>query len=121
MSDTSATIPATSAATEGLTMDQLLENQKEEQKKLTTKIIALRKGVPKSDKRKKREVASRIADLEYDLKKKHEEEVRVLKAKEAGLDPNAPEPEVSWLMAHTFKDESIDMLSSWTMASLWIA
>ncbi|CAO3654086.1 unnamed protein product [Mucor fragilis] len=94
MSDTSATIPATSAATEGLTMDQLLENQKEEQKKLTTKIIALRKGVPKSDKRKKREVASRIADLEYDLKKKHEEEVRVLKAKEAGLDPNAPEPEL---------------------------
>lgn len=97
MSDTSATTtPAPSAATdEGLTMDQLLENQKEEQKKLTSKIIALRKGVPKSDKRKKREVASRIADLEYDLKKKHEEEIRVLKAKEAGLDPNAPEPEVS--------------------------
>ncbi|KAL0143522.1 OTU domain-containing protein 6B-like protein [Mucor lusitanicus] len=96
MSDTSATTtPAPSAATdEGLTMDQLLENQKEEQKKLTSKIIALRKGVPKSDKRKKREVASRIADLEYDLKKKHEEEIRVLKAKEAGLDPNAPEPEL---------------------------
>ncbi|KAI7900586.1 uncharacterized protein BX663DRAFT_544751 [Cokeromyces recurvatus] len=51
------------------------------------KIIALRKSVPKSDKRKKREVASRIADLEYELNKKHEEEVKVFKAKEAGLDP----------------------------------
>ncbi|KAK4514713.1 uncharacterized protein ATC70_002315 [Mucor velutinosus] len=94
MSDTSASTPTPSTVEKGLTMDQLLENQKEEQKKLTTKIIALRKGVPKSDKRKKREVASRIADLEYDLKKKHEEEIRVLKAKEAGLDPNAPEPEL---------------------------
>lgn len=93
MSDSTAT--NTPSTVEGnLTMQQLLENQKEEQKKLTTKIIALRKGVPKSDKRKKREVASRIADMEYDLKKKHEEEIRVLKAKEAGLDPNAPETEV---------------------------
>lgn len=72
-------------------MEQLLETHKEEQKQLTTKIIGLRKGVPKSDKRKKREVNSRIADLEYDLKKKHEEEIRVLKAKEAGLDPDAVE------------------------------
>lgn len=78
-----------------LTFEQLLEQHKEEQKKLTSKIIALRKGVPKSDKRKKREVASRIADLEYDLKKKHEEEIRVFKAKEAGLDPNAAQEEVN--------------------------
>lgn len=69
-------------------MEQLLETHKEEQKQLTTKVIGLRKSVPKSDKRKKREVNSRIADLEYDLKKKHEEEIRVLKATEAGLDPN---------------------------------
>lgn len=74
-----------------LTFEELLENHREEQKKLTTKIIALRKSAPKSDKRKKREVASRIADMEYDLKKKHEEEIRVFKAKEAGLDPNEPE------------------------------
>lgn len=79
---------------EQITLEQLQEQHKEEQKKLTTKIIALRKGVPKSDKRKKREVASRIADLEYDLKKKQEEEIRVFKAKEAGLDPNEPEDEV---------------------------
>lgn len=93
MSD--STTSNTPSTVEGnLTMQQLLESQKEEQKRLTTKIIALRKGVPKSDKRKKREVASRIADMEYDLKKKHEEEIRVLKAKEAGLDPNTPETEV---------------------------
>lgn len=69
-----------------LTLEQLIETQKEEQKQLTTKIIALRKGVPKSNKQKKREVASKIADLEYDLRKKHEEEIRVFKAKEAGVD-----------------------------------
>ncbi|KAI8095594.1 hypothetical protein BDF21DRAFT_328575 [Thamnidium elegans] len=71
-----------------VTMDQLLETHREQQKQLTSKIIALRKSVPKSDKRKKREVNSRIADLEYDLKTKQEEEIRVLKAVEAGLDPN---------------------------------
>lgn len=81
-----------------LTLEQLLEQHKEEQKKLTSKIIALRKGAPKSDKRKKREVASRIADLEYDLKKKQEEELRVFKAKEAGLDPNEPEEVNVWLI-----------------------
>ncbi|KAI9363813.1 hypothetical protein BD770DRAFT_380515 [Pilaira anomala] len=77
-----------SQATEQVTMEELLEAHREQQKQLTSKIIALRKGVPKSDKRKKREVNSRIADLEYDLKKKQEEEIRVLKAVEAGLDPN---------------------------------
>ncbi|CEP09217.1 hypothetical protein [Parasitella parasitica] len=86
--------PFPDTANANMTMEELLENQKEEQKKLTSKITALRKGVPKSDKRKKREVASRIADMEYDLKQKHEEEIRVFKAKEAGLDPNAPEPEI---------------------------
>ncbi|KAI8375575.1 hypothetical protein BD560DRAFT_392720 [Blakeslea trispora] len=76
-----------------LSLEQLEERHKVEQKKLTDKIIGLRKSVPKSDKRKKREVTSKIADLEYELKKKQEEELRVLKAKEAGLDPNEPEPE----------------------------
>lgn len=73
---------------EHVTMEQLLETHKEEQKELTSKIISLRKGVPKSNKQKKREVNSRIADLEYDLRKKQEEEIRILKAKEAGIDPN---------------------------------
>lgn len=71
-----------------MTLEQLLEAHKEEQKQLTSKIIGLRKGVPKSNKQKKREVNSRIADLEYDLKKKQDEEIRVLKAVEAGIDPS---------------------------------
>ena len=74
-----------------LSLEELEERHRAEQKKLTDKIIGLRKSVPKSDKRKKREVASKIADLEYELKKKQEEEIRLLKAKEAGLDPNEPE------------------------------
>ncbi|KAG2202538.1 hypothetical protein INT47_012532 [Mucor saturninus] len=75
-------------SSEPLTLEQLLEAHKEEQKQLTSKIIGLRKGVPKSNKQKKREVNSRIADLEYDLKKKQDEEIRVLKAVEAGIDPH---------------------------------
>ncbi|KAI8647262.1 hypothetical protein BD408DRAFT_408872 [Parasitella parasitica] len=94
MSDSDTNTPAHGTIEKSINMDQLLEKQKEERNKLTAKIIGLRKGVPKSDKRKKREVASRIADLEYDLTKKHEEEIRSFKAKEAGLDPNAPEPEM---------------------------
>lgn len=73
---------------ENITLSDLLEKHKEEHKQLTSKIIALRKSVPKSDKRKKREVNSRIADLEYNLRAKQEEEIRVLKAKEAGIDPS---------------------------------
>ncbi|KAI9273722.1 hypothetical protein BY458DRAFT_508031 [Sporodiniella umbellata] len=76
-----------SASEESTVFSDLLEKHKEEQKKLTTRIIALRKSAPKSDKRKKREINSQIADLEYNLKVKHEEEIRVFKAKEAGLDP----------------------------------
>ncbi|KAI9474239.1 MAG: hypothetical protein EXX96DRAFT_331397 [Benjaminiella poitrasii] len=82
-----------STAQEPTTLDELLEKHQLERKKLTEKIIGLRKSVPKSDKRKKREVASRIADLEYDLTKQQEEEVRVFKAKEAGLDPNTSQQE----------------------------
>ncbi|KAG1436939.1 hypothetical protein G6F56_013339 [Rhizopus delemar] len=78
---------------ENLTLNDLLEKHKEEQKQLTTKIIALRKSAPKSDKRKKREINSRIADLEYNLKTQQEEEIRALKAKEAGLDPNETQNE----------------------------
>ncbi|KAI8057550.1 OTU domain-containing protein 6B [Gilbertella persicaria] len=76
-----------------LTLEQLEERHKAEKKKLTDKIITLRKSAPKSDKRKKREVASKIADLEYDLNKKHQEELNLLKAKETGLDPNEQESE----------------------------
>ncbi|KAG0734789.1 hypothetical protein G6F57_004355 [Rhizopus arrhizus] len=78
---------------ENITLSDLLEKHKEEHKQLTSKIIALRKSVPKSDKRKKREVNSRIADLEYNLRAKQEEEIRVLKAKEAGIDPSEQQTE----------------------------
>ncbi|KAG1172635.1 hypothetical protein G6F70_008632 [Rhizopus microsporus] len=83
-----------STVEENLTLDELLERHKEEQKQLTSKIIALRKSAPKSDKRKKREINSRIADLEYGLKLKHEEEIRAFKAKESGLDPSDQQNEL---------------------------
>ncbi|KAI8971859.1 hypothetical protein BDF20DRAFT_703101 [Mycotypha africana] len=92
MAETTVTVESTATEVPS-TMEQLLEKHKEEQKKLTSIIIGLRKSAPKSDKRKKREIASKIADLEYDLKKKQEEEIRVFKAKEAGLDPDQAEEE----------------------------
>ncbi|KAI8972073.1 hypothetical protein BDB01DRAFT_811276 [Pilobolus umbonatus] len=59
-------------------MDELVQRHREEQKQLTQTIIQLRKSVPKSDKKKKREVNQRIADLEYELRKKHQDEINEL-------------------------------------------
>ncbi|KAI8880078.1 hypothetical protein K501DRAFT_192135 [Backusella circina FSU 941] len=75
-------------------MESILERHAQEQKNLTSKIISLRKSVPKSDKRKKRQVNSDIADLEYELKTRHEREIKEWKAKEQGIDLEHEENEL---------------------------
>jgi OTU domain-containing protein 6 len=69
-------------------METLLERHAQEQKNLTSKIIGLRKSVPKSDKRKKRQVNSDIADLEYELKTRQEREIKELKGVESEDEQN---------------------------------
>ncbi|KAI8147848.1 hypothetical protein BJV82DRAFT_593588 [Fennellomyces sp. T-0311] len=64
------------------TLEAMQERHRAEQQELQTKIIALRKSTPSSNKRKKKEVQSRINDMEYDLRIKHEKELRVLQGDE---------------------------------------
>ncbi|KAI9492198.1 hypothetical protein BDB00DRAFT_829639 [Zychaea mexicana] len=64
------------------TLEAMQERHGAEQKALQAKIIALRKSVPSSNKRKKKEVQSRINDMEYDLRVKHEKELRALQGEE---------------------------------------
>ncbi|KAG0169373.1 OTU domain-containing protein 6A [Apophysomyces sp. BC1021] len=60
------------------TLDSMLNRHRAEQRDLNNKIAGLRKTVPKSNKQKKREMTSRISDMEYHLKMRHEEELRAL-------------------------------------------
>ncbi|KAI7871255.1 hypothetical protein BDF14DRAFT_1764951 [Spinellus fusiger] len=65
-------------------LEGLLDRHRVEQRNLQTTIAALHKSVPKSDKRKKRAVASRIVELEYALRTQQEKELAQLKALESG-------------------------------------
>ena len=46
---------------------------------LTAKIQALKKGVPKGDKKRKKEVSVEVAQLEQDLQNRHDRELAALK------------------------------------------
>ncbi|KAI8370497.1 uncharacterized protein BYT42DRAFT_582617 [Radiomyces spectabilis] len=70
--------PVHDEAEKSETLDEMLTRHREEQRALQTRIIGLRKSTPKSDKRKKREMNSKIADLEYELKTKHDRELNEL-------------------------------------------
>ncbi|KAF7723061.1 Peptide-methionine (S)-S-oxide reductase [Apophysomyces ossiformis] len=61
------------------TLEAMLNRHRAEQRDLNNKIAAMRKSIPKSNKQKKREMTSRISDMEYHLRKRHEEELRALK------------------------------------------
>lgn len=58
------------------TLETLLARHRAEERDLNTKIISLRKTIPKNNKAKKREITSRISDMEYHLKQSQDEELR---------------------------------------------
>jgi OTU domain-containing protein 6 len=58
------------------TLETLLARHRAEERDLNTKIINLRKTIPKNNKAKKREISSRISDMEYHLKQSQDEELR---------------------------------------------
>lgn len=60
-------------------IDQVIERHRNEQRELHDKIAALRKTAPKNNKSKKREVNRQISDLEYEMRIKHENELRQVK------------------------------------------
>ncbi|KAJ1748492.1 OTU protein [Coemansia sp. RSA 1821] len=58
------------------TFEDLEARHRREKKELTARITALKRAVPKGDKRKKKEVAAEIADLEKQHNERQEEELR---------------------------------------------
>lgn len=77
--------PEESAPPTSTTQDQpidklasIRERHAKETKQLETKIASLRKSVEKASKAKKREMNSRISDMQSKLQFKHDEEIRKL-------------------------------------------
>ncbi|KAG2220280.1 hypothetical protein INT45_009895 [Circinella minor] len=63
------------------TIETMQERHRNEEQSLQKKVISLRKSAG-SNKKKKKEVQSRINDMEYDLRMKHEKELRALRGEE---------------------------------------
>ncbi|CAG9839033.1 unnamed protein product [Diabrotica balteata] len=58
-----------------ITEEDLLKKHRQEKKDLQSKIQALKKTVPKGDKKKKKEITEEIAKLELELEEKHRKEL----------------------------------------------
>lgn len=61
-------------------MDELVAKHKKERKELQAKIQAIKKSVPKGDKKRKKESNEEIAKLESELNQRHEEEIKALQS-----------------------------------------
>ncbi|XP_013861241.1 deubiquitinase OTUD6B [Austrofundulus limnaeus] len=58
--------------------EQLTKKHRKEKKDLQAKIQSMKNGVPKNDKKRRKQLTEEIAKLEADLNEKHEEEIRQL-------------------------------------------
>ncbi|KAI8337986.1 hypothetical protein BC941DRAFT_460951 [Chlamydoabsidia padenii] len=67
------------------TLEIILGRHRAEERDLNTKIINLRKTIPKNNKAKKRDINNRISDMEYHLKQAQQEELRQYHAKQSGV------------------------------------
>ncbi|ORX73561.1 OTU-domain-containing protein [Linderina pennispora] len=61
------------------TIEELETRHRKETKELTSKVMSLKKSIPKGDKRKKKEVTAEIAVLEAQLAERHDAELAELK------------------------------------------
>eukprot|EP00056_Hartaetosiga_gracilis_P001397 m.44718 g.44718 ORF g.44718 m.44718 type:complete len:291 (+) comp10620_c0_seq2:61-933(+) len=59
-------------------MEELLQRHKKELRKLQGEMTRLKKSAPKGDKKKKKEVAAQIEQMEKDMKMKHLQEIKDL-------------------------------------------
>ncbi|XP_038070453.1 deubiquitinase OTUD6B-like [Patiria miniata] len=62
--------------------ETLLQKHRKERKELQAQVQALKRSIPKGDKKKKKEVTTEIAKLESDLSQRQEEELSSLKEAE---------------------------------------
>lgn len=65
-------------------MDELADRHRKERKELQAKIQAIKKAVPKGDRKRKKESNEEISRLEADLKKRHEEEKEEMQSSSKG-------------------------------------
>ncbi|KAJ1932304.1 nuclear protein localization protein 4, partial [Linderina macrospora] len=61
------------------TIEELETRHRKETKDLTSKVMSLKKSIPKGDKRKKKEVTAEIAVLEAELAERHTAELSELR------------------------------------------
>lgn len=70
---------AVDASSGAETLESVLERHRSEERSLQTKIANMKKTIQKADKKKKREIQQKINDLEYELRTRHDEELRKVK------------------------------------------
>ncbi|CAG9814331.1 unnamed protein product [Phaedon cochleariae] len=58
--------------------EEVLKRHRQEKKDLQSKVQSMKKGVPKGDKKKKKEITEEIAKLESDLEVRHQQELNEL-------------------------------------------
>lgn len=61
------------------TKDEILQRHRNEKKDLQCKIQSMKKSVAKGDRKKKKEIADKTAEIEEKLKEKHQEELKKFK------------------------------------------
>ncbi|KFM82158.1 OTU domain-containing protein 6B, partial [Stegodyphus mimosarum] len=69
---------------EALSYDEMLSLQRKERKELLAKTQKMKHGIPKGDKKRKKEVATEIAQLLADLDMKHEKQLKEYEGKNVG-------------------------------------
>jgi len=57
-------------------MEEVIERHRAEKKALQAKVQSMKNGIPKGDKKKKKEVTTQIEEIQEELKTKHESEMR---------------------------------------------
>jgi len=67
--------------------ENILARHRQEKKDLFAKIQSIKKGIPKGDKKRKKEIADEIVKLENELKDKHEQELSQFTDIDTGTSP----------------------------------
>lgn len=85
---------ANSSAESNETVDEILVRHRKEIRQLNAETTALKKTATKGEKKKKKEILAQIAQMEFDLNKRHEEELKKHKLQPGDpVNVEAEEPE----------------------------
>ncbi|KAG0321562.1 hypothetical protein BGZ99_003815 [Dissophora globulifera] len=87
--DTPVSDQAATTTTPAESYEELKARHKKEQRDLTARVTALKKTATKGDKKKKKEVAAEVAQLEHDLNQQQDKEENEWKSLHGGALPGA--------------------------------